>query len=286
MTSPTNSFPSGDFDSIISNQRGTPGERRKAIQSERIGGNKPASKRPKSWVDLAITVAAELLITFAVIAGLFFLWKFVILDAVTATQQSSSANQVIENFGVTEPAGAADFDPQNPPLSDSSVVPSAEKFGVLYIPRLDANYKRVVLQDTGSAVLDEGIGHYKGSQMPGQYGNFALAGHRNTVFANLKTVVPGDKIYVQTKDGYYTYEMKEEHSIVKPSDVSVIAPIANQAGSTVEDAKVAERKTLTLTTCWPEWSNTERLIVFAEFVEWQPLSAGAPAEIASVVGTS
>lgn len=279
------------------------GERRAAIALERkpaSSANKVATepirnkerrvakvqstKKKRRLVDWILTVVAELFIIVAVMAGLFLLWKFVINDAITAANQSSSADALIDEFNADTTVESLDYDPQDPPVMDGSKLKLGEQYGVIYIPRLDPNYKRVLAQGTTTDILwaqNAGVGHYVNTQMPGGYGNYALAGHRNTVFKNLKTIVPGDRIYIQTKDGYYTYEVKEEHIFVKPNAIEVIAPIPGNNESTVEDAELDDSRMLTLTTCWPEWSNTERLIVHAEFVEWRPLAAGAPAEIAA-----
>lgn len=257
-------------------------------RDKRVSATKRTRKR-RGVVDWIITILAELLITVGLVAGLFLLWKFVIIDNVTASAQSASADSLIKDFTQHSPPSdpELEWDSQNPPVLNSSDIADGEHYGVLYIPRLDPNYKRVLAQGTTTTVLaakDAGVGHYNKTQMPGDYGNFALAGHRNTVFKNLKSIVPGDRIYVQTKDGYYTYEVQAEHSIVKPSAVEVVSPVPGVLTSSYDEAKAADSRVLTLTTCWPEWSNTERLIVHANFVEWQPLEAGAPSEIAGAVG--
>ena len=81
--------------------------------------------------------------------------------------------------------------------------------GILYVPRFGAGYTRPIVQGTTPAVLDTlGIGHYQGTAMPGAAGNFAVAGHRQThgaVLDDIDALVPGDRIYVQTREGYYVY---------------------------------------------------------------------------------
>ncbi|BAS15162.1 hypothetical protein AHiyo8_34650 [Arthrobacter sp. Hiyo8] len=41
---------------------------------------------------------------------------------------------------------------------------------------------------------------------------------------NIHLLVPGDKIYVQTKDGYYTYVFRN-NQIVLPSRTDVLLPV-------------------------------------------------------------
>jgi sortase A len=107
--------------------------------------------------------------------------------------------------------------------------------------------------------LQRGPGHYPGTAMPGEKGNFAVAGHRTTYgapFFNLDQLRKGDEVIVTARDGErYTYRVQTQ-DIVAPSDTWVIAADPLERG----------RNTLTLTTCNPRFSNAERLVVFAELV--------------------
>lgn len=107
--------------------------------------------------------------------------------------------------------------------------------------------------------LQRGPGHYPTTAGPGQPGNFAVAGHRTTYgapFYHLDQLAPGDEVLVTDRSGVrYTYRIVNER-IVAPSDTSVLGP----------DPLGTGRPTLTLTTCHPRFSNSQRLIVFAELV--------------------
>jgi LPXTG-site transpeptidase (sortase) family protein len=109
--------------------------------------------------------------------------------------------------------------------------------------------------------------------MPGQLGNFAVAGHRSpAIFWDLDKMRPGDPIVVETKQQYHIYRVTTK-SIVKPTSVEVVAPVPGRPGETPTKAM------LTLTTCNPKFDNYERLIVHAELVRSQPRGAGPPAEM-------
>ncbi len=103
--------------------------------------------------------------------------------------------------------------------------------GIMYIPRFGADYTRPIVQGTSTDVLDTlGLGHYSDTAMPGATGNFAVAGHRQThgaVLDNIHTLVPGDRIYVQTKDGFYVYVFRN-NQIVLPSATDVLLPVPTQ----------------------------------------------------------
>ena len=107
--------------------------------------------------------------------------------------------------------------------------------------------------------LQRGPGHYPGTALPGDDGNFAVAGHRTTYgapFFNLDQLRKGDEVIVTARDGSrYTYRVRQQE-IVAPGDTWVIGPDPLERG----------KPTLTLTTCNPRFSNAQRLIVFAELV--------------------
>lgn len=117
----------------------------------------------------------------------------------------------------------------------------------------------VVLDDVTAADLAKGPGHYPDTALPGDDGNFAIAGHRTTYgapFFHLDTLRDGDEIRVTAPDGArYTYEIVEQQ-VVLPGDTWVIDqdPLGNGA------------PTMTVTTCHPRFSAAERLVVHAELV--------------------
>ena len=108
-----------------------------------------------------------------------------------------------------------------------------------------------VVEGTSESDLSKGPGHYVGTAMPGQAGNVAIAGHRTTngaPFNALGHLVPGDRIILTTIYGQQlTYVVAGTPQAVSPSDVGVL----NYFG----DNRV------TLTTCNPEYSSTQRLVV-------------------------
>ena len=116
-----------------------------------------------------------------------------------------------------------------------------------------------VVQGVSLADLQRGPGHYPGTALPGETGNFAVAGHRTTYgapFFNLDQLRKGDEVIVTARGGKrYTYRVRSQE-IVQPSDTWVIEPDPLKLGKGT--------KMLTLTTCNPRFSNAERLIVFAE----------------------
>jgi sortase A len=110
------------------------------------------------------------------------------------------------------------------------------------------------------ANLRSGPGHYPGTALPGQDGNFAVAGHRTTYgapFFHLDQLEAGDEIHATGRDGVTHVYAVRELRVVSPADTWVVGPDPLETG----------RPTLTLTTCHPRFSQAQRLIAFAELVE-------------------
>lgn len=112
-----------------------------------------------------------------------------------------------------------------------------------------------IFEGVDDLTLNRGIGHIPGTTLPGENGNFALAGHRDGFFRALKDIVPGDEIQVLTPTKKYTYSV-DQIVVVVPKDVSVLAPASYQS--------------LTLVTCYPFYfigSAPKRYIVKALFMK-------------------
>jgi sortase A len=124
--------------------------------------------------------------------------------------------------------------------------------GRIDMPRL----KLSVLAREGADVqtLRSAVGHVPETALPGEIGNAAFAGHRDTFFRNLEGVRNGDEIVVTTASGFYRYVVTATR-VVAPTETSVLAPTKSH--------------TLTLVTCYPFdyiGAAPERFIVRAEAV--------------------
>lgn len=120
-----------------------------------------------------------------------------------------------------------------------------------------------IVEGVNVETLQSGPGHYPGTAMPGETGNFAVAGHRTTYgapFYDLDQAREGDEVHVTDRAGNRWVYRVVEQLVVHPSDNHVLA----------DDPLGTGRPTLTLTTCNPRWSNAERLIVHAQLIDEQP----------------
>jgi sortase A len=108
-----------------------------------------------------------------------------------------------------------------------------------WIARLDAptiKMRATVLEGSDDATLARGAGHIEETALPGDHGNFGVAGHRDTTFRPLRNIRIGDPMTVTTRDRVFHYRV-ESTAIVGPDDVYVL----DDAG----------HPTMTLVTCYP-----------------------------------
>lgn len=139
------------------------------------------------------------------------------------------------------------------------------------IPRIDERW--VVVEGVAPQYIEHAPGHYPRSAMPGEIGNFAVAGHRvKGMFWDLDRLRRGDPIVVRAGGYWYVYAVTITR-VVRPTAVEVVAPVPGRPGAKPTVAS------LTLTTCEPKWGNSHRLIVHAALVRVQPRDGGTPAEL-------
>jgi sortase A len=131
-----------------------------------------------------------------------------------------------------EKANAAN--PSSVPLPTSAPLPDDALIGRITIPRL--HLQTTVREGTGNDILALAVGHMRGTAIPGQGGNVAVAGHRDTLFSGLGGIRDKDVIRFETLHGLYEYQVTSTE-VVSPQDVSVV-----KAGAHPE---------LTLITCYP-----------------------------------
>jgi sortase A len=155
-------------------------------------------------------------------------------------------------------------------LDNPDDIAVGQPFALLRIPRFGPGWKFAVVQGSGLAQLALGPGHVIGSAMPGQVGNFAVAGHRVTAgnpFWSLPSLRPGDLMYVETIAGTYEYRVTSRPEQVSPDDTAMLAPVPGHPG------EPPRRSMITLITCNPPWTGTSRLIVTGLLVATLPRGA-------------
>ena len=108
------------------------------------------------------------------------------------------------------------------------------------VARLVAHNQNVtlyVLADASGRTLAFGPGHLSGTALPGHGGNTVISGHRDTHFAFLEHVRPGDEIAIELSDRSVHRYRVNGSAVVHPRDMGVIAE--------------RDHELVTLLTCFP-----------------------------------
>lgn len=244
--------------------------------AEQPGGGRRARKRRKRLSPL--TVMGELFIVAGLSVVGYLGWQHWNTEVVVRDKQIELSAQDSERWRA---AAEADPTPWDGVVPVVPTVAPAEVFGVLYVPAFSPTYaNRVAATTDWWSVLnldEKGIGHYENTQMPGEPGNVALAGHRSgpliNSFREVMNLRLGDALFLETQEGWYVYRFRSIEYVL-PTEVDVLSPFPRITGTPGAD------QILTLTTCHPkEAGSDERAIVYAVFESYQPLSEGPPAEL-------
>jgi len=145
--------------------------------------------------------------------------------AVTSTTRVYQARQERAYFSVSsevkrDPASRADADPL--------------VLGRIEIPRIGV--KAMVREGDDDTTLAIAVGHISGTARPGEGGNMALAGHRDSFFRALRDIRDRDTIRVVTSERSYEYAV-DSTKVVNAEDTWVLDPTSDTV--------------LSLVTCYP-----------------------------------
>jgi sortase A len=231
------------------------------------------------------------------VALLFVVYQLFLTSFFTTQHQHHLAQQIEQQWQdhpTVAPAQPSDTATARPaPVLPPLRVAVGQPFAKVHIPRLGGDW--VVVEGVSQKQLAQGPGHYIGTAMPGEQGNFSVAGHAiRSVFLDLARLRPGDPVVVETEDYWFVYRVLGDpatgsyagdpsgipgQEIVLPTGVQVISPTPDQASNAP-----ATGAYLTLTTCTPATTATHRLIVHAR-LDGQPISkASLPAGPAALQG--
>ena len=156
------------------------------------------------------------------------------------------------------PSGSAPAYTAAPPVTADPVVMAqpgnGQVFAVMHIPRFGSDYAvEMAVGISRDRTLDPiGVGHYPGTSMPGQVGNFAVAAHRTTwgkPFNRLADLHVGDAIVIETPDGWYTYRFRTLE-YVTPNAAGVLLPVPQAV------TPPADTRYITMTSCSPMYAKT------------------------------
>ena len=146
------------------------------------------------------------------------------------------------------------------------VINEGDPIAIIDIPTIGVT--KYVVAGVQTADLKKGPGHYPETPFPGELGNASIAGHRTTYgepFRHLDDLSIGDPIVITDLMGRKFTYLVSNQQVVEATDSWVVA--------TTDPTKAI----LTLTTCHPEFSAKQRLIVSAELDLTQSDVATSPA---------
>jgi sortase A len=118
-------------------------------------------------------------------------------------------------------------------LQHISVAPGSA-IGRIEISRIGIDV--IIEEGTDGRTLRRGVGHLTGTALPGEPGNVAIAGHRDTFFRALRNVRKDDEVVLTTVDGSYRYQ------------VDWVKVVGDEATEVLSDS---DESILTLVTCYP-----------------------------------
>lgn len=230
-------------------------------------------------------VLGEILLTLGVLALLFAFYESYWTNLDSGRRQEAASERLDELW-------------KNP---RQKLTPElGEAFARMYIPTFGSDFHFAIVEGTSDADLLAGPGRYVDSQLPGEAGNFAVAGHRvgkGAPFNDLGALKACDAIVVETFTGWEVYRVLPMSTaqpprraeaepcfrpdqveqvvageyagvagrhITLPQHTEVINPVPGAVGTEVP---AGAQSLLTLTTCHPQFSNEQRMIVHAMLVE-------------------
>ena len=213
-----------------------------------------------------LTVIGELLFMSGLIVVGYLVWQPWYTTTVVVGQQVELSAQASAQLRATAAQTPAEPNEEGA-IPVAAAVAENELFGVIYIPSFGSTFANVLAEGTSSrGVLnagDKGVGRYERTQLIGEPGNVALAGHRSgpftTPFKDIMSLRLNDPIYIETADGWYTYRFRSLEYVL-PEETDVLLPFPRLEGTPGTD------RILTLTTCHPEGSARQRLVLKAQRV--------------------
>ncbi len=213
------------------------------------------------------SVVGEILVTAGLVLLLFVGWQLYWTDVLAARAQADTRDELLLEWNLA---------PVDDEIKTDINTTVGQPFGLLYVPALgDRSWDIPIVEGTEHSLLSQGVGHHKDTALPGQVGNFAIAGHRTTYgapFMDIAELQPGDPVIVETKHGWFVYELNND-KIISQNDGCVLDPVPGKSNAT------PKQKLLTMYACHPMYSAAQRYVWFGELVAEYPRSGGPPPEL-------
>jgi sortase A len=226
-------------------------------------------------VRAVVGVIGELAVTLGILLLAFVAWQLWWTDLEATRAQAQAVTRIEQDFAAPVSPGDPALGPTPAETVVHPIVPLGDAFALIRVPRFGSEFVRPVREGTTTDILADGVGHYVGTALPGEVGNFATAGHRTTYgkpYSDIAALRTGDLVVVETKAAYHVYAVTS-HEIVLPSATEVIEPVPGQPGARPTEA------VMTLTSCHPRYSAAQRYIVHAALDATYTRAEGLPASV-------
>lgn len=260
------------------------------MKHSRRGGSQTAGAVSRGPLWQAFGILAEILLTCAAVCALYIVWQM----WWTGVEAEQVQNETTQSVQWSDPGnGGGQVRIAQAQQGDPPVQPEHPQEGDLiaqvYIPRFGSQWHRNLVEGTDLTQLNRhGLGHYTNSKLPGQVGNFAIAGHRNGYgqpLGDVDKLQEGDPIIVRTKDYWYVYRYTR-YEIVLPTETRVITDEPWIGSPQWPTESAAGKRLITMTTCEPKYTTpTHRWISYGELAYWAKVSDGVPQELAATDGS-
>lgn len=177
-----------------------------------------------------LAVLGVLLLIALLAAGGWFGYRYWWLNEAAADDASQRVTALRDGWAATPATPDPEAEPDDPPVVEQPT--PGEPAWVLRIPAIDAEWPIVAGVD--EAHLHGAVGWYPATALPGQAGNFALAGHRATdgaPFRDLLKLRDGDEVIVETHAATFTYTITSAPGAltVRGDDTWVLDPVPGHA---------------------------------------------------------
>lgn len=134
-------------------------------------------------------------------------------------------------------------------------------FALLRIPYLGKDWQMPIVVGVSDEDLYRGVGWFEKTALPGQLGNFAVAGHNGLYgypFTRLHEVPKGAEVIVETKDYIYTYVLDNSAADKKIKDTEVWVLDKDP----INEKNPPDTARITLITCADIYTTPNRLVAF------------------------
>ena len=221
-----------------------------------------------------VKTAGIILIAVGLIITGYVLWEVLFSDISGKQEREQMVKEFEQNPNYVTPADNPNPKKQygDPPVREWNYN-YLDTLGILHVPSWD-NMKMPIREGSTRKALRGAAGHYEDTQYMGEIGNFGISAHRRSHGSNFRHIDElrqGDHVIVETDDIFYVYKVFS-NEIVLPENVDVLLPVPHKP-----DEK-PEKRLMTLTTCHPEWGETERFVVYTELEYWMWKKDGKPSE--------